>query len=257
LRAAGIDVVIGVERDPACELNAPFFNAHINRRAWVTLKLAISADGGIADPSGRFRWITGPESRLEVHRLRANTHAIAVGIGTVLADDPELTVRDVPPPRVDPCRVVFDRMLRIPLDSKLVRTAHHVPTIVVSGADTRLDAGRSADGADTALLAAGVEILRADTTADALDALWRHGIRSLFVEGGAALAGALISEALVDRLIIFRSPLVLGAGALSAFGNAPPDFVASLRDSRIVDERSFGDDTMTIYALKDVPCSPD
>ena len=129
--AAGIEVDVGVERDAALELNAPFFFVQrAPSRPWVTLKLALSADGGVADPTGAHRWITGPESRRDVHRLRANADAIAVGIGTVLADDPELTVRDVPPPRVAPRRVVFDSTLRTPPSSKLVRTARETPTHV-------------------------------------------------------------------------------------------------------------------------------
>ena len=108
LRAAGIRVDIGVEQSAAIELNASFFHAQESDRPWTTLKLALSADGAIADPSGVHRWITGAESRREVHRLRANADGIAVGIGTVIADDPELTVRDVPAPRVTPRRIVFD-----------------------------------------------------------------------------------------------------------------------------------------------------
>src|SRR5207237_863099 len=91
LRSAGIEVEIGVEAAAACELNAPFFNSFVSDRPWVTLKLALSADGAIADPTGQRRWITGPESRIESHRMRAGVDAIAVGIGTVIADDPELT----------------------------------------------------------------------------------------------------------------------------------------------------------------------
>src|SRR4051812_27967942 len=94
LRRAGIAVEIGLLSEEAAELNAAFFNALTARRPWVTLKLALSADGAIADPSGKHRWITGPESRVEVHRLRANNDAIAVGVNTAIADDPSLTVRD-------------------------------------------------------------------------------------------------------------------------------------------------------------------
>src|SRR6185437_2227289 len=85
LRSAGIEVDVGIESDAALELNAPFYNSFATDRPWVTLKLALSADGAIADPTGQRRWITGPEARAEGHRMRAGNDAVAVGIGTVIA----------------------------------------------------------------------------------------------------------------------------------------------------------------------------
>jgi diaminohydroxyphosphoribosylaminopyrimidine deaminase/5-amino-6-(5-phosphoribosylamino)uracil reductase len=249
LRDAGIQVDLGVERERACELNAPFFKAQENSRPWLTLKLAVSADGGIADPTGKHRWITGPESRLEVHRIRANVDAIAVGIGTVLADDPLLTVRDVPPPRIAPQRLVFDSTLRIPVTAALVRSAREVRTKVIA------KDGASASKIET-LVNAGVEVEAHSDLADSTRALRASGIRSLLVEGGALLAGSLLEESLVDRLVIFRSPLVLGESAPKAFAFAP-DLEASLSSRRVIDRRAFGNDIMTTYALTDVPCSPD
>jgi diaminohydroxyphosphoribosylaminopyrimidine deaminase / 5-amino-6-(5-phosphoribosylamino)uracil reductase len=252
LTADAIRVDVGLERDRALELNAPFFNAHASDRPWVTLKIAISADGAIADPSGVHRWITGRESRAFAHHLRANADAIAVGSGTVLADDPSLTVRDAPPPRVAPRRVVFDRHLRTPADSTLARTAREIPTLVYALGSEAPAASRRA------LEAAGVHI---DSTATdlvgALHSLRDAGVRALFVEAGPRLTGSFLREAVVDRLIIFRSPLVLGSSAPRAFADAPPRFEASLERCPIVERRQFGDDQMTIYALRDVPCSPD
>jgi diaminohydroxyphosphoribosylaminopyrimidine deaminase/5-amino-6-(5-phosphoribosylamino)uracil reductase len=254
LRAANIDVDIDVERDAALEINAPFFNAHGDasacRRPWITLKLALSADGGVADPSGRQRWITGAESRLEVHRLRSNSDAIAVGVGTVLADDPSLTVRDVPPPRLPPRRVVFDSALRTPLESTLVRTAREVPTTVIA----RNGASREIR---QALEARGVDVRFADSLVEALHMFRGGGVRSLFLECGPRLAGSFLEQSLVDRLVIFRSPVLLGDGAPQAFAFAPPGFAAELGRARVVEERRFGEDLMTTYALKNVPCSPD
>src|SRR6476646_4084223 len=131
-RAAGIEVDVGVERDAALETNASFFNAHASDRPWVVLKLAMSADGAIADLTGMHRWITGLEARAEVHRMRANADAVAVGVGTVLADDPSLTVRDTLPPRVAPRRVIFDSRLRTPVAATVVQTAAAAPTIFVT-----------------------------------------------------------------------------------------------------------------------------
>jgi diaminohydroxyphosphoribosylaminopyrimidine deaminase/5-amino-6-(5-phosphoribosylamino)uracil reductase len=249
LREAGIRVDIGVERAAALELNAPFFNAHASDRPWVTLKLALSADGGIADPTGAQRWITGVAARAEVHRLRANADAIAVGVGTVIADDPSLTVRDAQAPRVAPRRIVFDSTLRTPVDALLVRTARDVDTVLVSRAD-------APEARRAALIAAGAQVMSKSSLRDALVWLRASGVRGLFVEGGARLTGSFLSESLVDRLVIFRSSIVLGADAPRAFAHAPVGFELALAN-RVIDERRFGDDLMTTYALTTVPCSPD
>ena len=251
LRAAGIQVDVGIERSAACELNAPFMNAYMGKPPWVILKLAVSADGGIADPTGRQRWITGAESRREVHRLRAGVDAIAVGIGTVLADDPSLTVRDAPAPRVSPRRIVFDSSLRIPIDSVLVRTAREIDTSVIASMSAAIP-----DKIDS-LMRAGVDVVLQPSIRATLDALPTRGIHSLLVEGGARLAGSLIAESLVHRLVIFRSPLTLGERALKAFAYAPDDFEASLEHQPVVERRQLGPDVMTTYALQNVPCSPD
>lgn len=252
LRRAGITVDIGVELERALELNAAFFNAIATPRPWVTLKLALSEDDGMADPTGVRRWITGPESRAEVHHLRANSDAIGVGIGTVLADDPSLTVRDATPPRIPPKRVVFDSTLRTPRTSNLIRSSREIETILI---------GRLGQmPLDRQVLAeeAGAVVLGMPSLHEALVALGQRNIRSLFVEGGPTLAGSFLGEGLVDRLIIFRAPVVLGNAALKAFAHAPAGFAEMLGDERhaIVDERRFGDDTMTVYALREVPCSP-
>lgn len=252
LRAAGMQVDVGPERERALELNAPFFNAPASDRPWVTLKLAVSADGAIADPTGRHRWITGEQSRAYVHHLRANADAIAVGSGTVLADDPSLTVRDAPSPRVPPRRVVFDRRLRMPASATLARTAREVPTVVYTLGAATVDVERRA------LEAAGVRVdSAAKDLSGALRALRSDGVRALFVEAGPRLTGAFLRESAVDRLVIFRSSLLLGPAAPRAFADAPPGFEASLERLAVVERRQFGDDQMITYALRDVPCSPD
>jgi diaminohydroxyphosphoribosylaminopyrimidine deaminase / 5-amino-6-(5-phosphoribosylamino)uracil reductase len=243
LRAAGVEVEVGVEEGAARELNAPFFHAQVSDRPWVALKLALSLDGALADHTRGPGWLTNERSRREVHRLRAGADAVAVGIGTALADDPVLTVRDAPAPRVPPARVVFDRAARLPLECRLVRTAGEAPVIVVCA-----DAG--SDGARR-LAAAGVAVLEAPSVGEALRGLRaRHGVRSLLVEGGAGLAVALWDAAAVDRLIIFRAPVVLGAGALGAFAGAAPARAEDARRLPVVERRAFGDDLMTTYAVQ-------
>ena len=248
LRAAGIDVVMGIERDDACELNAPFFHSFVGKRPWIVLKLAISADGAIADRTRARRWLTGVESRAEVHRLRAGFDAIGVGLGTALADDPALTVRGAVQPRVAPIRIIFDDEGRLPLESTLARTAREVPTLVIA---REPDAARAG-----ALERQGVRLIRAETPDEAMLKLGEAGIRSLLIEGGARLAGRLLQRSLVDRVVIFRSPVVLGADALDAFAHAPGFTLDDADSARVLESRAFGNDTMTVYALTPVPCSP-
>ncbi|MFN2566881.1 MAG: bifunctional diaminohydroxyphosphoribosylaminopyrimidine deaminase/5-amino-6-(5-phosphoribosylamino)uracil reductase RibD, partial [Gemmatimonadaceae bacterium] len=245
LRASGIDVAVGIEERAARELNAPFFHAFRSDRPWITLKLALSIDGAITDATRTAGWLSGPEARREVHRLRAGSDAVAVGSGTALADDPLLTVRDVPPPRVPPRRVVFDSTLRLPLSSKLVQTARDVPTTVAAtrGADA-IAADRAA-----ALEAAGVRVLVAPSLAAGLRALFAEGVRSMLVEGGAGLAGSLLAEEAVDRLVIFQAPVVLGGGSLNAFADAPGRGQPPARRLEVIERATFGDDLMTVYGL--------
>jgi diaminohydroxyphosphoribosylaminopyrimidine deaminase/5-amino-6-(5-phosphoribosylamino)uracil reductase len=251
LRAAGVEVVEGVEEGAARELNAPFFHALEStgeqRRPWVTLKLALSIESAISDAEGSSRWITGVEARAVAHELRAGSNAVAVGIGTVILDDPLLTVRDAPAPRVPPLRVVFDRRARTPLSSRLVAGAREIPTVVVVD-DPDPDAAR-------ALVEAGVELLHAGSLESALEELARRDVRSLLVEGGARLAGAFLERALVDRLIIFRGAVLLGCGARGAFAHVPSMSIAGAPRFRVLERRALGDDTMITYAVRS-ECSP-
>ena len=236
LRAAAIEVEFGVEEAAARELNAPFFFAATGAtRPWITLKLAVSLDGAIAAGSGGPRWLTGDAARKYVHRLRARSDAIAVGIGTVLADDPQLTVRQGRRPRVAPLRVVFDRAARLPLTSRLVKTANRIPTLVMT------DQADSA--AVLALEAKGVVVEGAPDIVPKLELLHQRGVRSLLVEGGAILSGALLGAKVVDRLIIFQAPVLLGAGALPAFSR-----VGGLERFTAIERREFGVDLMTVFA---------
>ncbi|HEY8794524.1 MAG TPA: bifunctional diaminohydroxyphosphoribosylaminopyrimidine deaminase/5-amino-6-(5-phosphoribosylamino)uracil reductase RibD [Gemmatimonadaceae bacterium] len=240
LRNAGIEVTIGIEESAARELNAPYFHSFVEQRPWITLKLAVSLDAALADATGHSRWITGDDSRRLVHEMRAGSDAIGVGIGTALADDPSLTVRDAPAPRVPPMRVVFDRAARLPLHSVIARTVHEAPALVVAATPP---AARVA-----ALEAAGVRVIQAASLRVALDALGAMGVRSLLVEGGARLAGALIGTGMVDRLVIFQGSAIFGAGALDAFAFVPPTEVERAPAWRALERREIGADTMTVYA---------
>lgn len=240
LEAAGIEVAVGLEEADATELNASFFHALTSARPFITLKMATSIDGAIADATGRSQWLTGEAARRYVHRLRAGHDAIAVGVGTAIADDPSLTVRSGRRPRVPPTRIVFDRRARLPVTSSLARSARGLRTIAVV-ADAASDQARS-------LADAGVELVEASTLDAALRALRDLAVRSMLVEGGAELAGALLAEALVDRMIIFQAPIVLGSGAPSAFAHVPAHALPEAPRWRVVGRRAIGQDLMTVYA---------
>ncbi len=254
LEAAGVEVVVaeGDERRACAELVSAFLTAALTGRPEVTLKLATSLDGRIATASGESRWISGPASRALVHRWRADSDAVAVGLGTALADDPRLTARDVEGPVRQPARVVFDSSARLPTGSALVRDAHAAPVIVLAGADAPAD--RVA-----ALRAHGVEVELLDGPAPeriaaGLDALGARGLQSMLVEGGAVLAGALVAAGAVDRVAWFLAPMLIGGdGAPTALAG---EGVRALADApRLVDASSgrVGDDVLVTGRLRPVP----
>lgn len=224
LRAAGVDVTLGVRETEARRVIATWTKFITQGLPYVSLKLALSLDGRIATRSGASKWVTGPEARALVHMLRSRHDAVAIGIGTALADDPRLTVRDAS--GVSPTRVVFDTKLRIPAHSKLVESAVDVPTWVVCSADAPMEK-------EQALTARGVEVLRAPSSAEgrldagaALRMLAAKGVVTLMVEGGAELAGSILAGRLADELHAFVAPILLGPrgrpGAVDWAGPATP-----------------------------------
>jgi diaminohydroxyphosphoribosylaminopyrimidine deaminase/5-amino-6-(5-phosphoribosylamino)uracil reductase len=240
----GVQVDFSVEEPAAIELNAPFFFAAANStRPWVTLKLALSSDDKMNDPSGERRWISNELSRAEVQRLRANVDAIAVGLGTVRADDPQLTARGTIRPRIAPMRVVFDRHADTPLESTLVRTAKQTATMIFAH---HPPVARLA-----ALHNAGVDVFEAEDLPAALLALRGFEVQHLLVEGGARVAQEFLRQDLVDRLVIFQPPITLGGDALSPFSTLPGNYRETLAKKPIVRRAEFGEDVMTVYALRE------
>jgi diaminohydroxyphosphoribosylaminopyrimidine deaminase/5-amino-6-(5-phosphoribosylamino)uracil reductase len=226
LRDAGIDVEVGAEATEARALIAPWTKFITTGLPYVALKLALSLDGRIATRTGASKWVTGPEARAKVQELRARHDAVAVGIGTALADDPRLTVRDtaaLPNGRM-PVRVVFDSRLRLPLNSRLAQTAREVATWVLTGGDAPEDA-------EQALVDAGCSVVRVPNSAEgrvdvtaALRLLASQGVVSVLVEGGAELAGSLLATRLADELHAFIAPILLGPrGRPGAVDWAGPD----------------------------------
>ncbi|HZE07481.1 MAG TPA: bifunctional diaminohydroxyphosphoribosylaminopyrimidine deaminase/5-amino-6-(5-phosphoribosylamino)uracil reductase RibD [Gemmatimonadaceae bacterium] len=241
----GVEVEFGVEQAAAAELNAPFIFAAANStRPWITLKLALSADGFMNDPSGQHRWISNDASREEVQRMRANVDAIAVGLGTVLADDPKLTARGSIRPRIAPMRVVFDRDAATPLDATLVKTARETPTVIFAHHPT---VARLA-----ALHNAGADVFEAEDLGAALAALRGFGVEHLMVEGGARVAQEFLRQNVVDRLVIFQSPVTLGTHGLRPFDGLAEPLIHKIKHARMVRRAEFAEDVMTVYALREV-----
>jgi diaminohydroxyphosphoribosylaminopyrimidine deaminase/5-amino-6-(5-phosphoribosylamino)uracil reductase len=216
LRDDGIEVAVadGEIAARARALNQPFRKHARTGRPFVRFKSAMTLDGKVATRTGDSRWISGETSRRLAHRWRAECDAVACGIGTALADDPLLTPRDVPDVLTHrrPRRVVFDSEARLPLHSRLVRSAGESPlTVVVSRAAPRT--------ATDALEVAGADILVATgenepaRVRSALLALGAAGVTSILLEGGPHLAGAFLDAGEVDEIRLFVAPVVLGGSA--------------------------------------------
>jgi diaminohydroxyphosphoribosylaminopyrimidine deaminase/5-amino-6-(5-phosphoribosylamino)uracil reductase len=248
LRAAGIDVVEGVERDAASALLTPYLHHRRHGRAYCVVKSATSLDGRIAAADGTSRWITGEAARADAHELRADANAVVVGAGTALADEPALTVRGVEPaPRVPPLRVVLDARGRVPAQGPLFDVSL-APTLVVTterAASSAVDAWRAA-GAKVEMVepsGAGVGVDVAAT----LQLLGGLGVVEALVEGGAALHGSLFDARLVDRVVAYVAPGLLGARGRTGYGIDGPPSIDGFERWRLADVRTLGDDVRLDY----------
>lgn len=245
LRDAGIEVVDGVCAHEAEKVHAGHLFRIVHKRPYVTLKLAVSANGKAALAGRKPAPITGAAARDLVHRMRSKTDAIAAGIGTVLADDPLLTVRLPGMEDRSPVRVIFDSAIRLPLTSQIVVTARQVPVWVMA------DTGASRE-AELMLAPHGIEVLRCPLDTDGIDLravvkhLYEKGITTLMVEGGPLLAAAFLKAGLVDAATIFQSPDRLGEDALDAlpepYQEALPKAGLNLRGTH-----RAGEDTLFLY----------
>lgn len=204
LREHGVDVVVGIGAEDAAQVNAPFLVSMRERRPFVILKAATSLDGRIAAAPGVRTPLTGPAANRHAQRVRAEVDAIAVGSGTVLADDPRLTARDVYRDR-PLVRLVFDRRLRTPVGARLLSTLEAGPVMIVTTAES-IDTP-----AARRLGAAGAEVLAGDgSIRGALALLAAREVRSVLLEGGALVHGAAWDEGVVDLVRLYVTPAVLG-----------------------------------------------
>jgi diaminohydroxyphosphoribosylaminopyrimidine deaminase/5-amino-6-(5-phosphoribosylamino)uracil reductase len=244
LVAAGIVVEGGVLEAEARAVNPGFIARMARGRPWLRVKTAVSLDGRTALADGRSRWITGPDARRDVQRLRARSSAIVTGIGTILADDPELTVRDEPAGAVrPPVRIVLDSSLRLPPGARLLSTPG--PVVVLATHD---DAGRR-----RALAAAGADVRVGAgeggrvAPGALVEALLQLECNEVLVEAGPVVNGALLAAGLVDELVVYQAAHVLGDTARAVFVLPP---LASMDDRpafRLADVRRVGDDLRLTY----------
>ncbi len=253
LRDAGIEVELaqGPQAAAARLLIQPFRKHARTGRPLVTLKSALTLDGRTATESGDSKWISGPESRGLVHRWRAESDAVAIGIGTAIADDALLTARDLDPPAPrQPLRVVFDSAARLPADSAMVASAAEAPVLLVASPDAPAERSEP-------LLAAGVDILVVDGDPVArvvatLVELGRREITSLLVEGGAGLAGSFVDAGEVDELRLFVAPVLLGgAGARPLAGGQGKPTIADAERALNVSHQTVGEDLLITARMKE------
>ncbi len=248
LRLQGIEVETGVCEKQALRQNERFFTWITKKRPFITLKYAMTLDGKIATASGDSKWITGEEARTYAHRLRRQHDAVLVGIGTVLADDPELTTRLVQ--GKNPVRVVLDSRLRISLMASVLNPA----------ADTIIFASEEADAVKAEALAAlpNVEVVRVPAASCGLcvtrvvQELAQRGITSVLVEGGSEVHGAFFDAGLVDRVCAFIAPkLIGGARAVTPVGGVGKGLVEAGWQLREVETIALGQDVLLTGLVAD------
>ena len=253
LREAGVDVMVGVLEEECRELNRAFCKYITTRTPWVTLKVAASLDGKIATRTGDARWISGEASRNYVHQLRQAADAVMVGIGTVLQDDPLLTVR-LPGKKItrQPLRIVVDSHLKIPLRSQLVLTAGRYPTLVATTkAASPFKMDRLAK-AQVDILLMPADRQRRVSLPSLMGELGHRGIVSILLEGGPTLNAGALKENLVDRLIFFLSPkLIGGEKAPGAIGGEGVLLAKEAQAMKILQIKRFGPDLMIEGSLID------
>ena len=244
LQAAGIETACGLLENEARELNIGFVARMTRGRPWLRLKAAASLDGKTALNNGVSQWITGREARRDGHRLRARACAILTGIGTVRGDDPQLSVREVDTPR-QPLRVVVDSKLEIPLTAKILRGG---PVLVAAAVDDEKRAN--------SLRAAGAEVVVLPNSHGKvelkalLEELGRRGINEVHAEAGFKLNGSLLREGLVDELLLYLAPCLIGHDASGLFNLPELTSLDGKRRLQIRDLRQIGEDIRLIARLR-------
>jgi diaminohydroxyphosphoribosylaminopyrimidine deaminase/5-amino-6-(5-phosphoribosylamino)uracil reductase len=239
LKEAGISVRVGLMNDDALRLNEGFVSRVVRKRPFVRLKSAASLDGCTAMQDGESQWITGPEARADVQRLRASSGAVMTGIATVLGDDPSLTVREkrFASDGMQPLRVVLDSRLRMPLSATMLALPGSTAVFCID------------DGNRKALEKAGASVYLGSGQDDRVDLgqvmkqLADFGINDVLVESGHTLAGSLLTCGLVDELVIYQSPHIMGSQTQGMFTTPAWQEIGQRKLLDIIDLRRVGADT--------------
>jgi diaminohydroxyphosphoribosylaminopyrimidine deaminase / 5-amino-6-(5-phosphoribosylamino)uracil reductase len=245
LRAAGISVTEGVMTPEATHLNAGFLKRVTQGLPFVTLKLAASLDGRTATSTGESRWITGTLARRKVHAMRLSHDAVMVGSGTALADDPDLTVRDMGAVR-QPVRIVLDRLLKHSPESRLGRTAKDHPVWLLHGP-------AAPEAARKAWEATGAKLIETPEAADHLDlkaalrTLAANGLTRILSEGGATLGAGLVRAGLVDELALFSGGVAIGSDGHAALGRLGITLLADAPRLQRMETSALGVDNLSLY----------
>ncbi len=244
LRSQGVMVDCGLCAEQAGRLNESFTKYVRTKLPFVVLKMASTLDGRIATRTGDARWVTGPEARALVHRLRHAMDGIMVGVGTVTADDPELTARPEAGRGVDPTRIILDSHLRMPETARMLQQ--------VSAAETWVVCGPQANESDSKRLKdQGARVLEAPLDGGRIDlnALMRilgaRGVTSLLIEGGAQVAASALKAGIVDKILIFYAPKILGGDdGVPLFRGPGPDRMGQSLPLRDVEVARVGQDIL-------------
>lgn len=236
LEKAGIRVDTGLMKQQAESLNAGFFKRMGENKPWVRVKLAQSLDGGIALSNGDSQWISSAASRADVQKWRARSSAVMTGIGTVLSDNPALNVRREADCR-QPMRIIVDSHWRTPANARTLELDGKV--LIAGREDVEVPAKLRESGAELLPLPAAAE--RVDLQA-LMHALCKYSINEIQVEAGATLAGALIAKELVDEVLIYQAPMLLGSGSRQAFGFGPLEDMRDRVQMKWIESIHIGED---------------
>ena len=242
LHEAGIEVQTGLLEETARELNKGFFAWHETGKSWVTVKLGATLDGKIATHRGESKWITSKAARDDVQQLRAQAGAIMTGIGTVTADDPHLNCR-APGASRNPIRVIVDSSLKIPVHSKLFTLDGEV-IIATTYPKSELKAKQLAQFAEIIELPADPKnpAQKGVNCTELIKILAQREINEVLVEAGPTLAGSLLDDGLVDELIVYLAPSLLGESARSMIGSAPIQQLSDRFQGKFFGVQPIGDD---------------
>ena len=250
LKNAGVEVVQGILEEEAKYLNKGFFKRLAEGRPLFTLKLATTLDGQIATRSGHSKWITGPEARAKGHMLRARHDAIMIGIGTALADKPQLTCRLKGMALYSPLRIIIDSTLKLPLTSLLVETANYIPTIILTakGVNREKVLAFKKKGIKVIVL----KPLLSGRLAPKLiaKALGIEGLNSVLLEGGSKVVGSFISAGLVDQLAWFHAPKLIGGDGVPSIAAYGVESLLDAQSFQLTTQHQCGNDIYETYDRK-------